>query len=120
MSENTHGEPTYEMAVNAFRTHIDSHINQWRENHNHADPALRQRAIDATDALQQLRKSLLGELLPLDNGNFKIFTHCGEQSATFGTHEEAVKAYETAPMCDAHSIERIKANNEADRLINET
>ncbi len=47
--------------------YLDSHIRQWRENHTHEDPYLRQRAIDACDALQQLRLQLFGELLPLPN-----------------------------------------------------
>ncbi|MDE2099328.1 MAG: hypothetical protein KGL39_18890 [Patescibacteria group bacterium] len=98
--------PTYEQALEAARAHIDSHIRQWRENHNHPDAVLRHRAIDATDALQQLRKSLFGELLPQDDGTYKVFTHDGDQAvAGLPTQDRAQEVYDTAPVSERRTLE---------------
>lgn len=79
---------------NRVLTHLDGHIRSWRENHNHSVKRIRLRAIDAADALQQLRLQTIGALLPQDNGTFKVYDLHGEgEPITVTTHEEARAAY---------------------------
>lgn len=76
---------------------LDEHIRQWREGRdNPTSERNKQRAIDAIDALQQLRLAVYGELFKNESGSYLVSVDHGETIQAVETQEEATALYSQA------------------------